>query len=156
MTDEELGVEGFYLYCFLKYMTDKFKGGYDCSNKNMAQLTGISVDEVKSQLKKLERRNMITNDHKPWCLNRPAENQTFTNTYTTEEHKEFAKKFIQFNIIPKQKKISAKRYKQEYGWANEKEIDGNLVNTWTGEIIRGKKEDIAEYNDDDDLNDIFK
>lgn len=154
MTNRELGVEGFYLYCFLKYMNDKFKDGYDCSNIKMSQLTGLSIDEVKSQLKNLEYYNMITNDHKPYCLNKPKDNQTFANTYTVKEYSDFAKNLIQCNVIPKQKKISAEKYEKEYGWANEKEIDGNVVNIWTGEIVRSKKEAIDDI--DDDLEELFE
>lgn len=128
MTDAELGVEGFYLYCFLKFMTDKFKNSYDCSNKKMAELTGLSIDEVKNQLVKLEQRNMITNDHKPYCLNRPKGYKTKVNTYGVNEYKEFAREKIEFNEIPAQRKITAKQYESEVGWANEWEINGQSNN----------------------------
>lgn len=151
MTKEELGVEGFYLYSFLKMSTDKFNE-FDCSNVNMAKLTGLSIDEVKSQLKKLEQRNMITNDHKPYCLNKPVDSQTWANTYTVNDFKEFARSLISCNVLPKQKKISSERYAREYGWANEKEINGYFVNTWTGEFVRSINEvveDNTDYGDDD-------
>ncbi|MCR8659315.1 hypothetical protein [Paenibacillus endoradicis] len=125
MTDAELGVEGFYLYSFLKYSTDKFKA-FDCSNKGMAYLTGMSIDEVKSQLYKLEKRNMIENDHKPFCRNKPNDKQTKANTYRINERYEFISNKFQFNTIPKQRKISAERYEIEIGWANEREINGDI------------------------------
>jgi len=151
MTDAELGVEGFYLYCFLKCMTDKFKNSYDCSNLDMAQFTGLSIDEVKKQLVRLEQRNMITNDHKPYCLDKPEEYKTKANSYSVNEFKEFAKNKLVFNEIPKQRKITAKQYAEEIGWANEWEIDGQSATTQTGENVKSKREFII----DEDEKDIF-
>ncbi|WFB58698.1 hypothetical protein [Paenibacillus sp. BR1-192] len=158
MTNAELGVEGFYLYCFLKCMTDKFQNAYNCSQKEMAQLTGLSIDEVKKQLENLERRNMITSDHKPFCLDKPDDKETKTNTYGVKEPNEFATSMIQFNVIPKQRKISAKQYESEVGWANEKEVNGLIINQKTGEII--KSAPVNEYNINDeaelpDLDEVF-
>ncbi|WP_110929758.1 hypothetical protein [Paenibacillus bouchesdurhonensis] len=154
--DLELGVEGFYLYCFLKYMTDKFNNAYNCSQKKMAQLTGLSIDEVKKQLENLERCNMITNDHKPFCLDKPEDKETKTNTYGVKEPNEFATSMIQFNVIPKQRKITAKQYESEIGWANEKEVNGMVINQKTGEIIKAVVEyDINEEDELSELNEIF-
>ncbi|KRE70873.1 hypothetical protein [Paenibacillus sp. Soil750] len=149
ITNPELGVEGFYLYCFLKFMTDKFKQGYDCSNDQMSALTGLSLDEIKSQIYNLEKRNMITNDHKPYCLNKPKNKECKTNTYTVLEHKYFAQNLMQMNVIPKQRKISAERYAVEIGWAYEYVIDGNLVNIKTGEIIKENVKVVSEAKDID-------
>lgn len=158
ITNPELGVEGFYLYCFLKCMTDKFDNAYNCSQKKMAQITGLSIDEVKKQLENLEKRNMITNDHKPFCLDKPDEKETKTNTYGIKEPKEFAKSMLQCNVIPKQRKITAKQYESEIGWANEKDDNGLIINQKTGEII--KEAPVAEYNINNeselsDLDEVF-
>ncbi|MBP1965185.1 hypothetical protein [Paenibacillus aceris] len=155
MTNPELGVEGFYLYCFLKFMTDRFENGYDCSNKKMAHLTGLSIDEVKNQIGSLERYNMITNDHKPYCLDKPKDKKCKANTYGILEYDQFAQNLIQMNVIPEQRKISKERYEREIGWANEREIDGNIVDTDTGEIIRPAKPKFSvndiDISDMDDL-----
>ncbi|SMG52216.1 hypothetical protein [Paenibacillus aquistagni] len=154
MADLELGVEGFYLYCFLKFMTDKYDNAYNCSQKKMAQTTRLSIDEVKKQLENLEKRNMITSDHKPFCLDKPADKETKTNTYGIKEPNEFAKSMIQFNVIPKQRKITAKQYESEVGWANEKEINGLIINQKTGEIIKSSPVNEYNINDEAELSDL--
>lgn len=155
MTHPKLGVEGFYLYCFLRMQYDKFPMGYDCSKKRMAKLTGLSIDEVKSQLENLERCSMITNDHKPWCIDKPDDKETKANTYTVLDYSEFTQNLMQMKIIPKQRKVSAEVYERTIGWANEKEIDDNIVDTNTGEIIRPAKPKFSVDNIDiSDLDDL--
>lgn len=148
ITHPELGVEGFYLYCFLRMQYDKFPMGYDCSKERMARLTGMSIDEIKSQLESLEIFNMITNDHKPWCQGKPDDKIAKANTYTVLEYDEFAQNKMQINTIPKQRKVSPEQYASEIGWANEREIDGKVVDTKTGEIV---KENVKIIFDDADM-----
>ncbi|WNC14879.1 hypothetical protein [Brevibacillus brevis] len=154
ITNPELGVEGFYLYSFLKFMTDKFNNAFDCSNMRMARMTGLSVDEIKNQINNLERYNMITNDHKPYCLDKPKDKKCKANTYGILEHDQFAKNLMQMNVIPKQVKISKERYKREVGWANEREIDGNIIDTDTGEIIRSVPNFTVDDIEDMDMEDL--
>ncbi|WP_340002070.1 hypothetical protein [Oceanobacillus sp. FSL K6-0127] len=127
MSEPELGVEGFYLYSFLKMATDKFERGFDCSYKRMARLTGLSIDEVKLQLVNLEKRNMIKNDHKPFCMDKPVDKQTKVNTYKVLNHVLFAENEREYNVIPKQRKIPADVYEVEIGWAGENHYkDGSV------------------------------
>ncbi|ANS76337.1 hypothetical protein AWM70_18615 [Paenibacillus yonginensis] len=155
ITHPELGVEGFYLYCFLCSQFDKFPRGYDCSKQRMARLTGLSIDEVKKQLENLERYNMITNDHKPWCYDKPDDKETKANTYTVLDYSEFAHNLMQLNTIPKQRRISAEEYERTIGWANEKEIADNIVDINTGEIIRPAEPKFSVENIDiSDLDDL--
>lgn len=145
MTDPELGVEGFYLYCFLKHKCDLFSS-FDCSNKRMVQLTGLSLSEIKNQLKNLEQRNMITSDHKPYCLNRPDDKVTKANTYSVNCVSEFANSYIEWNVIPKQVFMDVEQYEMEIGFVEDQHeikdeiivIEDKTVNRTTGEI----------YNDD--------
>lgn len=150
ITHPELGIEGFYLYCFLRKQYDKFRMGYDCSKRRMAQLTGLSIDEVKCQLENLERYNMITNDHKPWCPDKPDDKDPKANTYTVLDYSDFAQNVMQMNIIPKQQRVSAEEYERMIGWTNEKEIDGNVIDIKTGEVIRKLNVD-DEVDDMDDI-----
>ncbi|WP_219834781.1 hypothetical protein [Paenibacillus sp. R14(2021)] len=155
ITHPELGVEGFYLYSFLKYKTDKFNNAFDCSIENMATMTGLSIDEIKSQINNLERYNMITNDHKPYCLNKPKDKTCKANTYGVLKYNQFAQNLIQMRVIPKQLKVSKERYEHEIGWANEREVGGNIVDTNTGEIIRPAKSKISiDDNDMSELDDL--
>jgi hypothetical protein len=129
MANKALGIEGFYIYCFLKYATDKHSTGFDCSYKKMALLTGFSIDEVGIQLRNLEERNMITSDHKPFCIGEiPEDNKTKANTYTVLNYGNFAQNFWGYNKIPTQRKLSTEQYEREIGFVGSEkqaEFSGN-------------------------------
>ncbi|WP_186673907.1 hypothetical protein, partial [Sporosarcina sp. BP05] len=105
MADAELGVKGFYLYCFMLYMNDKHSSGFDCSINRLVTLTGLGMKTVREQLVRLEERNMITNDHKPYCLGKKYWQITKTNTYKVLSHNEFISDMSKFNLIQKQRRI---------------------------------------------------
>lgn len=119
MADPELGVEGFYLYSLCLYLNNKFRKGFDCTNENFARLSGMSIKEIKKQLRNLEERNMINNDHKPFCIDKPEDKKTKSNTYWIKSINVFAKNEMEFKKIPKQRKINAEQYEEEIGWAGE-------------------------------------
>jgi hypothetical protein len=134
MADPELGVEGFYLYSMLVYANNKFPNGFDCSNERFVSISGLSLKEVKVQLKNLEMRKMIGNDHKPFCIDKPYDKKTKANTYWIKGIEEFARNEHEYIILPKQRKISAKQYEREIGWAGEDYKDKNL----SGDIFDGE------------------
>ncbi len=105
MSQPELGVEGFYLYSFLLYKCDKHNGSFDCSNKEFVASTGLSIDIIKMQLRNLEERNMIDNDHKPWCLDKQPWQTAKANTYGVLAYSKFFKNTLNYKVIPKQRKI---------------------------------------------------
>ncbi len=119
MADPELGVEGFYLYALSVYLNNKFRNGFDCTHENFARLSGMSIKEVKAQLKKLEERNMIKCDHKPFCVDKPYDKKTKANTYWICGIDYFAKDKSEYRQIPKQRKISAEQYGREIGFVGE-------------------------------------
>jgi len=134
MADAELGVQGFYLYSYLLYMCDKHYNSFDCSLGRFVTLTGLGERPVRDQLERLEKRNMITNDHKPWCLDKKDWQTPKSNTYEVLPYNGFHSELLEFNQIPKQIKMSAKRYEEEVGFANdeedfEKETEENKSNT---------------------------
>lgn len=125
MADKNLGVEGFYLYSFLLYQNDKFKNRFTCSIENLVTLTGLSIEIVKKQLRNLEQRNMITNNHMPFCINKPQGKKTKANTYGVKNFREFSKSYIEWHVIPKQRKLSAEQYEEEIGLIVEDIIEKN-------------------------------
>jgi hypothetical protein len=127
MADSELGVEGFYLYSFCVYLNNKFRNGFDCTNENFARLSGMSIKEIKKQLRNLEERNMINSDHKPFCIDKPEDKKTKANTYWINSVDNFAKNEMEFRKIPKQRKISAQQYEEEIGWAGEGYQDDDSI-----------------------------
>ncbi len=162
MANEEIGVEGFYLYSYLKSRCDVL-GSYDCSRKRFVRETGMSVDMINDMLVVLEKHNMIDNDHKPYVLNKPANKTAFANTYKAKKYDVFAKSEAEFNTIPELKKVDKKRYELEYGWVEDlyetndsdevyEVIDGKKVNKETGEVV----EEIKFDNDKDELPEEFR
>lgn len=126
MTDKDLGVEGFYLYCYLLYENNKYKLGFTCPIKKLVTSTGLSIEILKKQLKNLERRNMITNNHMPFCIDRPEDKITKANTYSVNDVREFAKSFMGWNVIPKQRMMDAEQYEAEVGFVNTCESESNF------------------------------
>lgn len=119
MSDPELGVEGFYLYSYLTYMTDKFPNGYDSTIDNFSHRTSMAYDEVMSQLRKLEERNMISCDHKPFCVNKPKSKKTKSNTYYVNNFKVFVDEPSEYKKIPKQLKVPKKWYEKNIGFVED-------------------------------------
>lgn len=118
MSQSELGVKGFYLYSFLLYMNNKHLNGFDCSIDRFVSLTGLGIRTIRDQLERLEKRNMITNDHKPYCLDKKTWQKTKSNTYGALPYKEFISRASELKEIPKQRRISAKRYAKEIGFVS--------------------------------------
>lgn len=121
MADAELGVKGFYLYSYLLYMCDKHYNSFDCSIGRFVTLTGLGERTVRDQLVRLEKRNMITNDHKPYCLDKKSWQTPKANTYEVLPYSKFVSDVLDYNEIPEQRKISVKRYEEEIGFVNYEE-----------------------------------
>lgn len=129
MADPDIGVNGFYLYSFLSHKNDIFKGMFDCSIKKFVSSTGLGIKTIRTQLDNLEKRNMITNDHKPYCLDKKDWQKAKANTYGVLPYSEFISNKSEFKEIPKQRKISAKRYEEEIGFVSfEKDLEYSPIN----------------------------
>lgn len=59
MAKEDLGVNAFYIYCYLKYKNDKHKEGYDASHKRIANELGLTASTVQKYRDKLRSYNLI-------------------------------------------------------------------------------------------------
>lgn len=156
MSDLQLGVKGFYMYCYLLYMNDRCVNGFDCSINGLVKLTGLGIRTVRDTLMILEERNMITNDHKPYCLDKKEWQQTKANTYKVLLYDEFILDSDEFNEIPKQRKISAKRYADEIGFIDnleclEVEIDSTSKTKKKNKGFPKRHISPAIYNDSNQL-----
>jgi hypothetical protein len=69
MGRDDLGTLGFYLYSFLKKMTDQNRDGWQCSRDNLIKFTGLKRTTLLNTLKTLESYNMINNSHEEFYYN---------------------------------------------------------------------------------------
>ncbi|HZH59584.1 MAG TPA: hypothetical protein VEY70_08420 [Metabacillus sp.] len=60
MSNKDIGCIGFYLYCFLKYKTDKFPMGVDISLEQITRQTGIKKTSRDKYLDMLKKYNFIS------------------------------------------------------------------------------------------------
>jgi hypothetical protein len=127
MARKDLGCEGFYLYCYLKYMNDRFSRGWNCPLDKIPTKVGMKRDIVKDRLKALEEYNMIDNNHVPFVpnLREYTSKQIDANTYTTKEYNMFLKWGANKRQINKRRVLSPERYEKEYGF-NSIKIEGQL------------------------------
>ncbi|WP_391116655.1 hypothetical protein [Psychrobacillus sp. L3] len=129
MADSDLGVNGFYLYSFISHKHDVFKGSFNCSIKKFVSSTGLGEKTVRTQLENLEKRNMIVNDHKPYCLDKKDWQIAKSNTYGVLPYNKFISNSSEFKEMPKQRRISAKRYEEEIGFViYEDDLDNSSIN----------------------------
>ena len=142
MADPDIGVEGFYLYSFM-FSKCGLSGVLRCSIKKIVTQTGLGIKTVRTQLENLEKRNMISNDHKPYCLDKKDWQITKTNDYGVLPYSEFISNELDFKEIPKQRRISAKRYQKEIGFVineeNEAEYSEEITHTKKYNLLRPEK-----------------
>ncbi len=139
MCDKELGVTGFYLYCFMLYKYKMFEQGFDCSLEELSRLTGLGMKTVRNQLFNLERRNMISCDHKPFCVDKPEHENTKSNTYKVKPYNLFHFHESLYNTIPKQRKINAEQYAKEIGFVNQNNLVDNMAIELPTGLMNSKK-----------------
>jgi hypothetical protein len=71
MTNEDIGILGFYLYSFLKHRNDIFRQGVDISHHKLSKETGVLLTKVDECLKLMKSHNMINVDVKDFVFNMP-------------------------------------------------------------------------------------
>jgi hypothetical protein len=118
MARKDLGCEGFYLYCYLKFMNDRFGRGWNCPLDKIPTKVGMKRDIVKDRLKALEEYNMIDNNHVPFVpgLRDYTSKQIPANTYKTKEYSEFIKISQPKRQIKKRPVMSPETYEKEIGF----------------------------------------
>ena len=92
MSRKDLGTLGFYLYAFLKKMTDQNPNGWKCSRNNLVTFTGLKQTSLYITLKTLESYNMIYNSHEPYFINLDESDEKVErvpNTYKAIDYKYF-------------------------------------------------------------------
>ncbi|MED3934399.1 hypothetical protein ABEY43_26740 [Priestia megaterium] len=68
MTKKDLGVQGFYLYSFIKYKNGYFGGNWERPLTGIAEDTGLKLHTIKRTLKALEEHNMISSSHEVFVI----------------------------------------------------------------------------------------
>ncbi|MDA2643948.1 hypothetical protein [Bacillus cereus] len=93
MSRKELGVEGFYLYSFIKFMNGFYGGGWNCSLAEFPQKTGMRRDVIKSRLKSLEEYGMLYTSHEKYIvgLESGSNEKTKANEYSVREYHNFVR-----------------------------------------------------------------
>ncbi|APH05853.1 hypothetical protein [Bacillus weihaiensis] len=95
MSNKELGCTGFYLYCYLKKMNDKYGEGYDVPLPNLAYETGIkprTLDKYIDVLKKFRMINCIYNQE--YYVAGLSKEERKANTYITNEYVAFSDEVV--------------------------------------------------------------
>ncbi|WP_369899763.1 hypothetical protein [Bacillus manliponensis] len=90
MVREELGLEAFYLYSFIKFKNGYYGNYWRRSVKNIVEDTGLSQTVVQSRLKELEQHGMISNTHEDFVVG-ANKNEMNANGYMTQEYYRFIK-----------------------------------------------------------------
>jgi DNA-binding MarR family transcriptional regulator len=91
LSNHEIGVIGFYIYCYLKHKNDMYKQGYSSPLEKLIHELGLKKTTVNKYLKVLEEYNMISNDHKPFVVNLQPSKQVYSCTYKTNGFNSFVK-----------------------------------------------------------------
>ncbi|MED1803067.1 hypothetical protein ABEZ21_23940 [Brevibacillus porteri] len=73
MSNDGIGLEGFYIYQYLKYQSFNGDRFWNCAQKDFESNFGIDTDMVKSRLKTLEEHRMIVNTHEMMILGLPVD-----------------------------------------------------------------------------------
>jgi len=97
MSNNAIGVTGFYLYSYLKHMNDKHPNGYDISFVSLQSETGITGGSLERCLDGLRSFGMLECDVQDYVINDPSGKKA--NTYRIKKR----------NAFEKEKKPYAKR-----------------------------------------------
>ncbi|MGG0667711.1 hypothetical protein ABE073_04195 [Lederbergia citrisecunda] len=100
MSNEKIGVTGFYLYSYLKHKNDLFEGGYDVSLTHLAEETGISLRSLNTYLGYLRRYKLVDCIHNMefYVIDMPKEDRK-ANTYITRDFYLFSDEAIPYRKI---------------------------------------------------------
>lgn len=112
MSNDEIGLEGFYIYQYIYYQSFGGKRFWNCPQKSYESEFGIDIDMVKTKFKVLEEYGMITNTHEMMIMGLPSDKVAKANAYC-------ANKFMMFReakaTVKKRQVISYKKACELYG-----------------------------------------
>lgn len=117
MNNPEIGCEGFYLYCYLKYKNDLYESGYDISIEGLSDKTGLANKTLTHYLGQLKAYNMITFIHNQDYFSIAISlDERRATTYITNEYEEFNEephKYEKMKILSKDQYIKLKEKERE-------------------------------------------
>ncbi|MFD2703928.1 hypothetical protein [Salibacterium lacus] len=125
MTNEDIGVMGFYLYAYIKSKNQIFENGYDVSFENLADEVGFSFSATEKYLNILRRYRMVVGivnmEFGAYVRGLPKE-ERWANTYFVNEPYQFSVEPMPYK---KAKMISMDTYyqKKEHKEQIAEEID---------------------------------
>lgn len=107
MSLQDLGVEGFWLYSFIKYKSAYFGGKWSTARSKMANIVGIGETKLNQLLVCLEEHRMIDNNHQPYVMGVPEGYLLEACSYCDLDHR-----FFDYNgrSVSKRELMSFKRY----------------------------------------------
>lgn len=111
MSNEELGVEGFYLYSLIKHKNNLFQGFWNISQEKLVGLSGLGRDKCKNVLQALRQYRMIEATVVPWVKDRPEYAKTKSNGYRVNHPSVFVTEKVE---IKKRKVINWETCKAEH------------------------------------------
>lgn len=125
MTRKELGVEGFYLYCLIKFKSAFYGGRWNCAQSDFPARTGMKIDVIKTRLKALERYGMLNNSHEDFIigLDRPGY-ERIANSYSTTNFSDFVKDGEAKHPYSRGRVITKKAYEKLKEMFNEDDNEG--------------------------------
>ncbi|KMP31779.1 hypothetical protein [Bacillus cereus] len=92
MTRKELGVEGFYLYCLIKFKSAFYGGRWNCAQSDFPARTGMKIDVIKTRLKALEQYGMLINSHEDYIIDLDGPgHERIANSYCVKNFSDFVK-----------------------------------------------------------------
>lgn len=119
MANEELGVNGFYLFAYLKHKNDIFKDGYNATAKRLSNETGLTERTIKRYLDALRAYRVIEGiPEQDYFVLGLDEKERKANRYITNSYDDFFYKRMEYM---KMKTMSLEKYgkmKKELGEIN--------------------------------------
>lgn len=103
MSSKNLGTTGFYLYAYLKYKNQLYRGGYDASRTKLAEETGISRRALTNYLNALRAYNMIEVIHNQDYFSLNIKD-TKASTIKVNDPEKFTRYEIGYKKLPIKKK----------------------------------------------------
>jgi hypothetical protein len=70
MDHELLGYNGFYIYGYIRFMSDKFNSGWSASNEKLEKIFGFNIKTIRKYLSVLKEVNLISITKVPYYPNK--------------------------------------------------------------------------------------
>lgn len=120
MTRKELGVEGFYLYCLIKFKSSFYGGGWNCAQSDFPARTGMKIDVIKTRLKALEQYGMLNNSHEDFIIGLDGPGyERIANSYCVRSFSYFVKEGEVKRPYSRGRVITKKKYEKVKEMFNE-------------------------------------